>query len=144
MNAFRLPATHLSRVIVTSTHFKPAAHPVAQRLSDTLEMLGIHVKLDLEGTLPLMPDAASADLVIVVGGDDTLLGAARRLVGAQVPTLGVNMGKLGFLASVNAEAAMGYLTGDCSPNWDVQPRQPLRVHRLRGLLDPRHLARMTA
>lgn len=127
MNAFRLPVTHLSRVIVTSTHFKPEAHPVAQRLSDALKTLGIEVKLDLEGTLSLMPDAVSADLVIVVGGDGTLLGAARRLVGARVPTLGVNVGKLGFLASVSAEAAMAYLTSDGSPNWDVQPRMMLEL-----------------
>ena len=127
MNAFRLPVTHLSRVIVTSTHFKPEAHPVAQRLSDALKTLGIDVKLDLEGTLSLMPDAISVDLVIVVGGDGTLLGAARRLVGAEVPTLGVNVGKLGFLASVSAEAAMAYLTGDCAPNWDVQPRMMLEL-----------------
>jgi NAD+ kinase len=65
--------------------------------------------------------------VIVVGGDGTLLGAARRLVGAQVPTLGANVGKLGFLASVSAEAAMAYLTSDGSPNWDIQPRMMLEL-----------------
>ena len=127
MNAFRLPVTHLSRVIVASTHFKPEAHPVAERLSETLEALGINVTLDLEGTRPLMPDAVSTDLVIVVGGDGTLLGAARRLVGAQAPTLGVNMGKLGFLASVSVEAAMAYLRSDSAPNWDVQPRMMLEL-----------------
>jgi hypothetical protein len=51
MNAFRLPVTHLRRVLVTSTHFKPEAHPVAQRLSDALKTLGIDVKLDLAGKM---------------------------------------------------------------------------------------------
>jgi len=41
------------------------------------------------------------DLVIVVGGDGTLLDAARSLVDSEVPLLGVNQGRLGFLVDVS-------------------------------------------
>lgn len=41
------------------------------------------------------------DLVIVVGGDGTLLAAARDLAAFQIPLLGINQGRLGFMADVN-------------------------------------------
>ena len=49
-------------------------------------------------TLPRSELAASCDLVVVVGGDGSLLGVARDLAHAQVPLVGINRGGLGFLA----------------------------------------------
>lgn len=44
-----------------------------------------------------------ADLAIVFGGDGTMLGTARNLVDFQIPLLGVNQGRLGFLTDVDKE-----------------------------------------
>ncbi len=49
-----------------------------------------------------------ADLAIVLGGDGTLLAQARQLVDRDIPLLGVNFGKLGFLAEFSVDTLMDH------------------------------------
>ncbi|MAE76149.1 MAG: NAD(+) kinase [Planctomycetes bacterium] len=49
------------------------------------------------------PIEVSADLCLCFGGDGTILSAARRMGSNQIPTLGINLGKLGFLAELTPE-----------------------------------------
>src|SRR5919197_5804196 len=48
-------------------------------------------------------DPFCADLAFVLGGDGTMLRALKRFLGAHVPVLGVNFGRVGFLTSMAAE-----------------------------------------
>jgi NAD+ kinase len=53
--------------------------------------------LEIDATVPRREIAEHCDLAIVVGGDGTLLTAARSLADSGVPIVGVNLGRLGFL-----------------------------------------------
>jgi len=49
------------------------------------------------------------DLVVAIGGDGSMLYAARRIAGRQVPLLGINRGRLGFLADVGPEHMLAHI-----------------------------------
>ena len=57
----------------------------------------------LEGGMEKTQMAQEADLIIVLGGDGTLIGMSRLLEGRKAPVLGVNLGSLGFLAEFTLE-----------------------------------------
>ncbi len=68
------------------------------------EVLGVHNHSE-----DPPPCAAAAKLCIVFGGDGTLLSAGRKMAPLGVPMLGVNMGKLGFLAEFSVEHLQSHL-----------------------------------
>src|SRR5439155_6371349 len=51
----------------------------------------------------LVEDPRDAELAIVLGGDGTMLRGLAKLLGTDVPVIGVNFGRVGFLASVKPE-----------------------------------------
>lgn len=50
-------------------------------------------------TTAKIPRQCAVELAIVLGGDGTILGAARKLAGKNIPILGINFGKVGFLTA---------------------------------------------
>ena len=63
-----------------------------------------------------------ADLVISLGGDGTLLTAARALVDKDTPLLGINLGRLGFLADVSFANFESYLDAVIQGRYTVEER----------------------
>lgn len=58
--------------------------------------------------------SVGADLAIVFGGDGSILRAAKQMGPKQIPVLGVNLGRLGFLANVSPEEFRQCLPGVCA------------------------------
>jgi NAD+ kinase len=86
--------------------------------------------------LEVMPRAQMAseklDLVIVLGGDGTLLSAARVTAAVDVPLLGVNLGHLGFLTEVPPESLYTMLEGIAQGEAVIESRCLMQCDLLRG------------
>lgn len=103
---------------------------LARRIVTALRRRRITVLVDADAPLPGLtarPKAALAretDLIVVLGGDGTLLSVARR-ADARVPILGVNMGELGFLTEVAESEAMEMLRRVLDGRYEVDRRMTL-------------------
>ncbi len=73
-------------------------------------------------------DASRAELAIVLGGDGTILRAAELLRETGVPLLGINLGRVGFLAELEASDVDLLVTAIAERQWRVEPRRALAVH----------------
>src|SRR5208282_2039099 len=76
--------------------------------------------------------AHSLDLVIVLGGDGTLLSAARATAVVDVPLLGVNLGSLGFLTEVPMQSLYPMLEAIAQGRAAIEHRSLMQVELLRG------------
>jgi NAD+ kinase len=73
-----------------------------------------------------------ADYAVVFGGDGSIILAARQLSEADVPVIGVNVGKLGFLAEFNVEEFINFFPILCSGKIEIEKRMMLHCRMLRG------------
>ncbi len=80
------------------------------------------------------------DLVVVLGGDGTLLSAARVTAAVDVPLLGVNLGSLGFLTEVPLQSLYTMLEAIAQGRAAVEHRSLMQVQLLRGRHGARQLS----
>src|SRR6185295_4279650 len=71
--------------------------------------------------------AASVDLILVLGGDGTMIAAARLMADTEVPVLGVNYGGLGYLAEFRIEELYAALESILDENYRLDKRVMLAV-----------------
>ena len=72
------------------------------------------------------------DVLVVLGGDGTFLRAARAVIADDVPLLGINVGKVGFLSKVEAEAMERVLGQLVEGHYTLEPRMALEGRIIRA------------
>ena len=131
----------MRRVGIVAKPDAPRAPEVVTRLVDWLTERGIDVTLEKEtaGIVPAVRATAAnkaelpglSDLLIVLGGDGTLLSMARAVGDLGVPILGVNLGGLGFLTATTLDEMLPSLEAAVEGRMVVEDRLMLvaRVFR---------------
>ena len=88
------------------THGKPQTiGPALARLTTVAREAGVELRMGEEeahkhGLDPTHGNGTDIDIAVVLGGDGTMLRALNRFLGTEVPVIGVNFGRVGFLSSI--------------------------------------------
>jgi NAD+ kinase len=105
---------------------KPNIEQAAWEIGQWLEERAEVPLTDLEEKADL--SVLKADFIVVLGGDGYLLSVARRLAGNPIPVMGVNFGKLGFLAEYAFPHIAESLEDILAGKYEVSLRMMLEVH----------------
>lgn len=129
----------LSHIYLQVNFQKEHATDVAARVSQLLTAAGAKVYVD-DTCRRYLPELkaifthnipADADMILVVGGDGSILDIAPRAVERDLPLLGINLGRLGYLAEV-AKEELQLLTRLMSGAYTVSERMTLTLAIVRG------------
>jgi NAD+ kinase len=126
----------IKRVLIVGKRDSPRSIPAVRRVARLVERHGVEAVFDARTAADLgrrtrSGDAARADLCVVVGGDGTMLSAARSLRGRPVPILGINLGGLGFMTETGPEEAETLLGEVLDGRYNVDRRMTLEADLLR-------------
>lgn len=129
-------AAAIRSVLVLANFDKPSARELASELEPWLRsrLERVEVQGDVRGFCEERERSAAAgrasarpDLVVVLGGDGAILGTVRAFGLDPVPTLGINLGRVGFLASTPAAAWREALASCLAGEALAEPRMRLEA-----------------
>ena len=135
----------MKRIGIFAKRNEPAAVTLVKNLVEWFRPKGIEIYIEQEiektvsssllgapvKAIPAEEIPHLVEMVIVLGGDGTLLRVARLVGDHKVPILGVSLGGLGFLTEVTLEELYGVLEGILRGNYQKSEREVLEVAVLR-------------
>jgi NAD+ kinase len=126
---------HFSRIALVGKVEDARVADSLAALATHLRGRGVTVSIDREAVVDGLPEGlvrkpiaelgCDADLIVAIGGDGTLLFAAQLALDRGVPLLGVNRGRLGFLADVLPDEMIGNLDAVIKGRYETDQRQLL-------------------
>lgn len=112
------------KVLLLCNRYKEHTVNMAQRIGKKLDALHVQVEMD-DGWQK--PSDNAVDMIIVLGGDGTMLRAAREYGQSGLPLLGVNMGTLGFLSNIETHQLEDSLEMLIRGDYNLKERMMLEV-----------------
>lgn len=106
------------RVVVLASVNRPRVRTELDRISEILAKSAEIIAIDEDESFRF-DTSCSIDLVVVLGGDGSMLSAARRMGLFQIPVVGVNLGKLGFLAALGVNELERIWPQVCSGHYPI-------------------------
>ena len=127
----------MKAVVIMPNPKKDEGLKVTSKVAEKLLSLGIKVFLNSEyksctaAGIEYYEELPKADLIIVIGGDGSVISASVNAVSADIPMLGVNLGKVGYLTEVEPDA-LSALDRLVSGEYFVEDKLLLSVECKRG------------
>ena len=122
-NAYKDKGYEVTRIVVQALQSHGACVCISDRLRDEIALDGIHY---YSGDLP-----QDADVILVIGGDGSVLDAAEYAIAANLPLIGLNLGRVGYLAELNMEE-ISNLSRLVSNDFEIREYITLAVSIVRG------------
>ena len=126
----------IKKVGIIAKKNKTEAIEASRNLINWLKSRGVEVIVDNEfkkevGEFISETDLSQAELLVVLGGDGTLLSAARLIGNSDVPILGVNLGGLGFLTAFSLNQLYPVIEKILSEDYETEKRMMLTTTIIR-------------
>jgi NAD+ kinase len=143
------------KIAIHGRNFSEAAKPFIQTMFDTLHTNGVSMQISdsfavflanfgivthttLTYTCP--DDLFDPDLIFTIGGDGTLLDAVTHVGARQTPILGINTGRLGFLATVWPKNIQEALEAVVNQKYEIEERTLIALQTEQGLFENQNFA----
>ena len=135
----------MKRIGIIAKRNKPEAIPIVKNLVEWLHLkkIEIYIEKEVENLLGLSHSGlyvnsiegkelpSHVEMMIVLGGDGTLLSVARQVWSRDIPILGVNLGGLGFLTEISLEELPGILERVIQGDFKTDERDVLNAAVIR-------------
>jgi NAD+ kinase len=108
------------------------AYPLAEEIAAWVERQGRHVQVCRASDAPGVFCFQETDLLVTLGGDGSILRAARAAAPHGTPILGINLGRVGFLTEAEPEAWRDVLSQVLDGDYWVEERLMLQATAYRG------------
>lgn len=121
----------MKNFLIITNDKKDPQYTLTHEISDYIEKKGASAKIaakSMDGEKgSIIPENTPIDCVLVLGGDGTMLRAAKDIMDRQIPILGINLGTLGFLADVEKDRYREAIDALIADKFFIQERMMLKA-----------------